>query len=117
MSIHPAKQALLAEISQSRAAVARDLRALKEELNVAAKLRASIRTHIPFWLGGATMAGFFFTRLFKRRKQAPLPPHPKSLSWGGIKWLSLLRMFLPLVKSAVAAYTTRKIYELARPIR
>jgi hypothetical protein len=127
MSIHPAKQALLVEINQSRAAMVRDLRALKEEINVVAKLRTSVRAHTPFWLGGATLAGFFFTRLFGRQKKAPLflskeshptsPKHLKSLSWGGATLLTLFRLLLSLVKPAIAAYTTRKIYKMAQLIK
>lgn len=103
------KQALLAEISQSRAALVRDARALREELNIAEKLRSAVRVHTPLWLGGAAMIGFFSARVFGQAKKI-FPSSSKKrrsrfrfLKWSGMLLLGLFRI-LPWIKPAISAY-------------
>ena len=122
MNLPAAKQVILAEISQSRTAVARDLRALRDELNLTEKIRDSVRTHSPLWMGGAATASFLFTRIFRGKKEASAPrkkgDSPRettakrlgSLTLGGVS-IALVRLLFPLVKSAIFAYATKKIYK------
>lgn len=115
MSLPSAKQALLAQISQSRTAVLRDSRILKDELNLASKLRDSVRNHPSFWLGGAAVSGYLMNRLFAKKKNPPPKKggffaHFKNLKWGGMTLLALFRIFFPLViKPAIDAYTANTI--------
>ncbi|PWU11395.1 MAG: hypothetical protein C5B47_00945 [Verrucomicrobia bacterium] len=119
MSSHSIKQALIATINQSRAAVTRDLRALKDELNVAEKFRGSIRESPSVWLGGAATASFILGRFFTRQKAGGSSQKGGSsvgrlrfLKWGGMGLLALARFVVPLcLKPAISAYTQDKIYK------
>jgi hypothetical protein len=114
-----AKQALVVAIGQNRATVIRDFRTLKNELNVAKKLRGSVRKNPSFWLGGAATASFLFGRLFGRQrtslsaqKKGPFARRLKFLKWGGMSLLALARFIIPvLIKPAITAYTQGKIYK------
>ncbi len=116
MSHSSAKQALVVAIGQSRATVIRDFRTLKDELNVAEKLRGAVRENPSFWLGGAATVSFLFGQLFagpknsfSSQKSGPFT-RLKFLKWGGMGLLALARFVVPVViKPAIAAYTQSRM--------
>ncbi|ALJ56286.1 hypothetical protein AMD24_00091 [Candidatus Xiphinematobacter sp. Idaho Grape] len=117
----PTKQLILAEIRQSRLAVGNSLFTLAQELNVAKKIRRSVRIHLNLFLGLASITGFLLARFLGRRKKNlysqergdhSLAPLKSFTLWGVL--LTTFRFLVPLVKPTVLAYVGKKVREVVR---
>ncbi len=115
------KEELLAEISRSRLAIARDFGAVKEELNVSKKLGRTFSLHPYAWLGGAAALGWILagpktkTRVVtvgKDKKGGTKKTVKTSAGLFGI-FLTLLRIAVPMLKPAFSAYAAKRFAEMA----
>lgn len=119
------KDALLAELARSRAAVSRDYSAVRQEMDFAAKAERVIRRKPFAWLGGAAALGWILagprtrTRVVVRpakglpRGSAKAEPTAKS-RFGLLAFLfGLLKLAAPLLRPVATTYATRLLAELA----
>lgn len=117
------KSELLAEIARSRAAIARDAASVREELDVAARLKNSVRKRPFAWLGAAAAFGYILAGPKTRTKT--VTKLVKGPATGAAKaekkrprtfldiLLALFKLALPLVRPALSAYAARSIGGLA----
>ncbi len=109
------KAEILAELARSRAAIASDTSAVREEFNVASKFRRSVKSRPFAWLGGAAVIGYLLAGPKTRTKT--LVVRDKGAAKAGAKkrhsfWdilFSLIKLCVPLIKPAVSAYAARRI--------
>lgn len=118
------KDEILAEIARSREAIARDCAGVRAEVDLAAKVRRSVRTHPLAWLGGAGALGFLFAGPRRRTIVKHVEARPKKRGGGtetrvsrGPAWwatlLALVKFLLPFVRPALSAYAARRLGEFA----
>lgn len=116
------KEEILAEIARSRDAIARDCTSVRAEVDVAARLRRSVRSHPLAWLGGAGALGYLIAgpkrRTVVQRVAAPAGKSGKpSRAPRGPAWwatlLALVKFLLPFVRPALSAYAARRLGEFA----
>ncbi len=116
------KEKLLEELRLSRRAMSRDAAAVVEEINLASKLKKSVRTRPLAWLGGAAALGYILagpkTRVVTKpgkgntanTSEKSRPGAPVGF-WGVV--ISLFKFALPLARPALSAYAARRLGELA----
>jgi len=120
------KEQALAELRLSRQAIARDTAALKEEFDIAAKIRKSIRRRPLAWLGGSALLGWIAagpkTRTRTVTKYVNKPGKASESGEVGAKVRSagllglavtVFRFALPMLKPALSAYAARRLGEMA----
>lgn len=115
------KAEIVAELARSRAAIARDTSAVREEFNVASKLRRSVRSRPFAWLGGAAAAGYFLagpktrtktvTKLVREKGAAKVEAKKPRGFWD--IFFSLIKLCVPLVRPALSAYAARRFGDFA----
>lgn len=117
------KEKILEELRRSRLAIARDVHAVADEVNIAAKLKRSVKTRPLAWLGSAAALGYILAGPKSRRVAAvkgkkgavaPVPP-PARGGWA-IFFSSLLTVFkllLPVLRPALSAYAAQRLGEFA----
>lgn len=122
------KENILAELARSRTAVARDFSTVRAEVDVAAKLRQSVKCRPFAWLGSAAAIGYMLagpkqrtrvvTKTVHDRKSKDKPTKPEireSRSLFGTL-LVLFKIVSPLVRPALAAYAARRFGEFAEKL-
>jgi hypothetical protein len=116
------KEKILQELRLSRAAIARDATAVADEINLAAKLKKSVRTRPLAWLGGAAALGWILagpkTRTVSKPakgKSPALPEKSRPAGFWGIL-LALFKIAIPLARPALSAYAARRLGEMAEKI-
>jgi hypothetical protein len=117
-----AKDQILEELRLSRAAIARDTAAVAEEINLASKLKKSVRRHPLAWLGSAAAIGWVLagpkTRVVTKSakgKSPALPEKSRPAGFWGIL-LALFKIVIPLARPALSAYAARRLGEMAEKI-
>lgn len=117
-----AKEQILEELRRSRAAIARDAAAVAEEINLASKLKKSVRTRPLAWLGGAAALGWILagpkTRVVTKTAKGKSPAVAEKTRPAGF-WAALLTLFkilLPLARPALSAYAARRLGEMAEKV-
>jgi hypothetical protein len=113
------KSLLTERLEEDRQSMAIQVSELKEDYNVANRLRASVQRYPWPWIMGAVLIGFLFSRLPARRKEVYLwsdpfqrtplpkidpPPVEKDSPLAAHKIWSL-------VKPIISAYVGRQIYK------
>jgi hypothetical protein len=119
----------LAQLAKSRAAIVRDVGAVRAEVDVPAKVRASLADRPLLLLGGAVMAGWIAagpkTRVVVKTKRVRGNAKPtdrestkETTKRVGIFafLLSLIRLVLPIVKPALSAYAAKRFSDLAQHV-
>ncbi len=117
------KEKILEELRLSRAAISRDAAAVADEINLAAKLKKSVRARPLAWLGGAAAFGWILagpktrvvTKTAKGKKSATLPEKSRPAGFWGIL-VALFKIALPLARPALSAYAARRLGEMAEKI-
>lgn len=120
------KDTLLAELARSRTAVARDFSTIRSELDVAAKLRQSVKSRPFAWLGSAAAIGYMIagpkrrtrvvTKTVSDHQRKPTKPEVReSRSLVGTL-LVLFKIVSPLVRPALAAYAARRFGDFAEKL-
>lgn len=122
------KEKLLSELARSRAAVVRDFSTVRSELDVAAKLRQSVKSRPFAWLGSAAALGYIIagpkrrtrvvTKTVHDRKSKEKPAKPEireSRSLFGTL-LALFKIVSPLVRPALSAYAARRFGDFAEKL-
>jgi hypothetical protein len=116
------KEKILEELRLSRAAIARDTAAVADEINLASKLKRSVRARPLAWLGGAAMIGWMLagpkTRVVTKSakgKPSARPEKSRPAGFLGIL-LGLFKIALPLARPALSAYAARRLGEMAEKI-
>jgi len=120
------KAEIVAELARSRAAIARDTSAIRDEINVASKFRRSVKSRPFAWLGGAAAIGYFLAGPKTRtktvtkvvREKGPGPAKVETKKQHGF-WdilFSLIKLCVPLVRPALSAYAARRIGDFADKI-
>lgn len=116
------KDQLLEELRRSRAAIARDAAAIAEEINLASKIKKSVRLHPLAWLGSAAALGYIFagpkTRIVTKLVKGPAgaAADKSSPGWAPILWSILLALFkfaFPLARPALTAFAMRRLAGMA----
>jgi hypothetical protein len=121
------KSELLAEVARSRAAILRDSSAVRAELDVAAKIQASVRFRPFAWLGGAAALGYILagpktrtktvTKIVRGKGTEPAPKKEKKSPRGFIEILfSLIKLSLPLLRPVLSAYAAKRFGDFAEKL-
>jgi len=116
------KNQILEELRRSRAAIARDAAAVADEVNLASKVKKSVRARPLAWLGGAAAIGWILagpkTRVVTKSakgKSSALPEKSRPAGiWGFL--LALFKILLPLARPALSAYAARRLGEMAEKV-
>jgi hypothetical protein len=74
-------ETLIARISASRGAVARDIARLRHRLDVPSRVKESVLSKPLAWLGGSLGAGFLTSLLLKRRRRVKTETVVKKGLW------------------------------------
>ena len=120
------KSEILAEITRSRAAIVRDAELVRNELDVAVKLKTAVKKRPFAWLGGAAALGYILagpkTRtktVIKRAKESKSANATveKKQSRTILEILfSLFKLLLPLVRPVISAYAARRFGAFAEKL-
>jgi hypothetical protein len=121
---HNTPDELKAQIARSRDLVARDVRGLRYELDIPAKIRRSFREQTPLWIGGAVAVGALLIILSSRKRKVYVDagtgrPSKNKLVEAGFA-LGALRIVASLLKPMVANFIIKKVGDYAsgdRPAR
>jgi hypothetical protein len=102
-------------------AIARDTSAVREEINMASKLRRSVTSRPFAWLGGAAVIGYFLagpktrtktvTKVVREKGAAKVETKKRHGFWDIL--FSLIKLCVPLVRPALSAYAARRIGDFA----
>ncbi len=116
------KEKILEELRRSRLAIARDVHAVAGEVNIAAKLKRSVRTRPLAWIGSAAALGYILAGPKTRRAAAKgkkgaaevKPAAPRS-GWAVFfsSLLALFKLLLPVLRPALSAYAAQRLGEFA----
>lgn len=120
------KAEIVAELARSRAAIARDSSAVREEFNVVARLQRSVKSRPFAWLGGAAAVGYFLagpktrtktvTKIVREKGPGPAKVETKKQHGFWDVLFSLIKLCFPLVRPALSAYAARRIGDFADKI-
>ncbi len=115
------KSQLIAELERSRAGLARDMRGVRQGLDVGSHVKHAILRQKTLWFTGAAVTGWLLSRIpgrLKEPKEKPqtllsrFMPEPKEAKRSG--WLlALLGLAGTLLKPAVTSFLTHKLTEFA----
>ena len=112
---------LIEEIARSRRQVARDLRSVREELDLPRKIRRSVRNEPVPWIIGAIAIGLLVTAVVTRRKKVIVEAtrggktKKKLLEAGFV--LGALRIAATLLKPVVVNLVAKKFGPYSREAR
>jgi hypothetical protein len=117
-----AKDQIVEELRRSRAAIARDVAAVADEINLSSKLKKSVRARPLAWLGGAAAIGWILagpkTRVVTKTAKGKSPGRPEKSRpagfWGIL--FGLFKVLLPIARPALSAYAARRLGEMAEKI-
>jgi hypothetical protein len=121
-----AKEELVAALARSRSALAQDVRSLRAEVDVPAKVNRVVRRHPAIWLGGAAALGWILagpktrTRtVVKRsgrsgggRSEAPVEKAAKRTGFLALLF-ALVRVLFPIFKPTLSALAARALADYA----
>jgi hypothetical protein len=115
---------LKADIARSRDVLVRDVRGLRYQLDIPARIRRSFREQTPLWIGGAVVLGALLIMAASRKKKVYVDagtgrPSKNKLVEAGFA-LGALRIAASLLKPMVANFIIKKVGDYAsgdRPIR
>jgi len=115
------KDELLLEINRSRLAISRDFGAVKQELNVSAKLGRTFSLHPFAWLGGAAALGWILAGPKTKTRVVTVGKDKKGAIKNTVKspagllgiFLTILRIAVPMLKPAFSAYAAKRFAEMA----
>ena len=115
------KDELLLEINRSRLAISRDFGAVKQELNVSAKLGRTFSLHPFAWLGGAAALGWVLAGPKTKTRVVTVGKDKKGAIKNTVKspagllgiFLTILRIAVPMLKPAFSAYAAKRFAEMA----
>ncbi|GEM_PF-382672 len=107
-------EALKWEIAASRQDVARELRSVRDEVDIPLKIRRSLREHTGLWIGAAIAVGVI-VMILPRKKEVHVDlakglkgkPEKKFLEAGFL--LGVLRLLAPLLKPMVKNFIAHKM--------
>ncbi len=115
---------LTSEIARSRDLVARDVRGLRYELDIPARIRRSFREQTPLWIGAAVVVGTLFIMVAGRKKKvyvdAGTGRSPKNKFVQAGFALGAARIAASLLKPMIANFIIKKVGDYAsgdRPAR
>jgi hypothetical protein len=128
--MNPKKAAYLQELQLSRLAIARDLREVRDEFNVAKKVEKVIRRKPLAWLAGAGLGGFLLATWRRPAARAKVAREEKthrskgSASSAGVAapaaklgffgmLLAIFKLVFPLARPLLSAYASRRLAEMA----
>lgn len=120
------KEQILADLTRSRSAMARDCAALREELDMKARFNRVVRRNPLAWFGGAAALGWILAGPKTRTRtktitklaqpgEKPARPEEKIVARTGFVALlfGLARFLLPLLKPVISTYATKLLAEAA----
>ncbi len=120
------KLELQAEVARSRAAILRDSAAVRDELDVAAKIKASVRFRPFAWLGGAAALGYILagpktrtktvTKFVAGKGKEPAPKERRKPRGFFEILFSLIKLSLPLLRPALSAYAAKRFGDFAEKL-
>jgi hypothetical protein len=111
------KTELTADLDRARARLARNLGALRHDLDVGTHLKESFHQNKAAYIGGATTLGLLLSKLPTRRKKV----YVERKSGDGVKevekaglWLVLLQFLLKAVRPIITPVLTKLVSEFVR---
>ena len=108
------KADLSAELDRARARVSRYFGELREDLNVPAHLKSSIRRNKSAWLGGAALLGLLLPNLPARKKKIYIEKgtnkRVRDVEKAGMA-LGIAKLAFSAIKPAITAFATKKVAE------
>jgi hypothetical protein len=117
------KETILQELRRSRVAIARDINAVSDEINIAAKLKRSVKARPLAWLGSAAALGYMLAGPKTRRVTSTTPKGTKSIPTvvpARSRWtvffnslLMIFKLLLPVLRPALSAYAAQRLGEFA----
>jgi len=119
------KEKLVAEVARSRSAIVRDVATVRAEIDVAQRVRESIKFRPMAWLGSAAALGYMLAGPKRRTKVVVKPGRnvkkseerevrgPRNLL-GTI--VALIKLLIPLARPALSAYAARRIGDFAEKL-
>ena len=117
------KDALLAELARSRAAISRDYTSVREEMDVVAKAKRVVRRNPFAWLSGAAALGWFLagpkTRTVVKpargtaKRGTPEESLPKARFGILALLLAMFKLAAPFLRPVATTYATRLLAEWA----
>jgi len=119
------KEHLLEEVARSRAAILRDVRTVRAELDYTAKAQQAVRSRPLAWLGGAAALGYIFagpktrtvTKHVRGKAQAVAATEEKTKAIGILGALfAFVKFLLPLLRPVLTAYAARRFGDLAEKL-
>lgn len=120
------KSELLAEVARSRAAIRRDVFAVHSELDLAEKIKSSVRARPFAWLGGAAAIGYILsgpktrtktvTKVVRGKSKVPDSKEKKKpRSFFGLVF-ALGKFAFPLLRPALSAYAAKRFGDFAEKL-
>lgn len=116
------KDKILEELRRSRLAIARDVHAVADEIDIAAKLKRSVKRRPLAWLGSAAALGYILAGPKTRRAAAKgkkgtadMPPAAPRGGWAVFfsSLLTVFKLLLPVLRPALSAYAAQRLGEFA----
>lgn len=117
------KAEIVAELARSRAAVARDTSAVREQFDLAARIRKSVKARPFAWLGGAATIGYILagpktrtktiTKVVRDKGAGPAKAETKKQRGFWVILFSLIKLSFPLIKPALSAYAAKRFGDFA----
>ncbi len=119
------KQQIIAEVAQSRAAIARDYASVRREMDFQAKLNQVIRRKPLAWLGGAAALGWLLsgpktktrvvTKFLKPDGKPARREEKATASRLGVLGvlIALVKFSLPLLRPLLTAYAGNRFADIA----
>jgi hypothetical protein len=120
------KAKILIELARSRAAIARDTASVRSELDLAAKLKNSVKARPFAWLGSAAAIGYILagpktrtktvTKFVRGNSQAPAKAETKKSHGFWNLLLALLKLAVPVLRPALSAYAAKRFGDFSEKL-
>ena len=119
------KEKLIAEVALSRNAIVRDVATVRAEVDVAERLRQSVKSRPFAWLGSAAALGYMLAGPKRRTKvvvkpgrdtKSPAKPEIREQRNLVGTAFGLIKLLVPLVRPALSAYAARRIGDFAEKL-
>lgn len=120
------KSEILAELASSRLAIARDTAAVRSEIDLAEKLKRSVKARPFAWLGGAAAVGYMLagpktrtktvTKLVSGTSRGPVKAEARKDRGFWDILLALLKLAIPVLRPALSAYAAKRFGDFAEKL-